>query len=86
MLQVLLRGEHALAGLTARRVRSLFAGWSRGRVSRLLRRFRMQGLLRKIGRTYTYHLTPLARRIVTAILDIKNNMMAPQLGAAAAEA
>lgn len=78
VLDILLRGEHALAGLTARRLRSLL-GWTRGRVSRLLRRFRLHGLLRKVGHTYTYHLTPFARRVVTAVLDIKNNMMIPRL-------
>ena len=81
VLQVLLRGEHALAGLTARRLRALL-GWTRGRVSRLLRRFRLHGLLRKIGRTYTYHLTPFACRVITAVLDIKNNMMIPRLAEA----
>jgi hypothetical protein len=84
VLQTLLRGEHALAGLTARRLRSVLEGWSRGRISRLLKRFRLHGLLRKIGHTYTYHLTALARRIVTAVLDIKNNMMVPELAQAAA--
>ena len=85
VLQTVLRGEHALSGLTARRLRSLLGGWSRGRISRLLKRFRLHGLLRKIGHTYVYHLTPLARRVVTAVLDIKNNMMVPQLAAAAVE-
>jgi hypothetical protein len=79
VLQILLRGEHALVGVTARRLRSLLAGWNRGRISRLLKRFRLHGLLRKIGHTYVYHLTPLARRVVTAVLDVKNNMMVPQL-------
>jgi len=83
VLQTLLRGEHALAGVTARRLRSLLEGWTRSRVSRLLKRFRLHGLLRKIGHTYTYHLTPLARRVVTAVLDIKNTMMIPQLAASA---
>ena len=59
VLQLLLRGEHALMGLTARRLRSLLPGWTRGQVSRLLRRFRLHGLIRKIGHTYTYHLTAL---------------------------
>jgi hypothetical protein len=85
LLQTLLRGEHALAGLTARRLRSLLEGWSRGRISRLLKRFRLHGLLRKIGHTYTYHLTALARRVVTAVLDIKNNIIVPQLAVAAAQ-
>ena len=86
VLQILLRGEHALAGLTARRLRPLLEGWSRGRISRLLKRFRLHGLLRKIGHTYTYHLTSFARRVVIAILDVKNNMMVPQLTATAAKA
>ena len=30
-MQTLLRGEHALAGLTARRLRSVLAGWTRGK-------------------------------------------------------
>ena len=83
VLQILLRGEHALAGVTARRLRPLLAGWTRGRISRLLKRFRLHGLLRKIGHTYVYHLTGLARRVVTAVLDVKNNIIIPQLAAAA---
>ncbi len=74
-----------VAGVTARRLRSLLEGWTRGRISRLLKRFRLHGLLPKIRRTYTYHLTPLARRIVTAVLDIKNTRMIPQLAAATVE-
>jgi hypothetical protein len=85
VLQTLLRGEHALAGVTARRLRSLLGGWTRGRISRLLKRFRLHGLLRKIGHTYTYHLTPLARRVVTAVLDIKNTLVVPHLAASPVE-
>jgi len=84
VLQTLLRGEHALGGLTARRLRPLLPGWSRGRIGRLLKRFRLHGLLRKVGHTFTYHLTQLARRVVTAVLDLKNNFMVPELTAAAA--
>ena len=83
LLQLLLRGEHALLGVTARRLRLVLTGWSRGRIGRLVKRLRLHGLLRKVGHTYTYHLTPLARRVVTAVLDIKNNLMIPALAAAA---
>jgi hypothetical protein len=86
VLRILLSGEHALAGLTARRLRTLLQGWSRGRINRLLKRFRLHGLLRKVGRTYTYHLTALARRVVIAVLDLKNNLIIPQLTTAAANA
>jgi hypothetical protein len=86
ILQLLLRGEHALAGVTARRVRLLLKDWTRGRVSRLLKRFRLHGLLHKVSRTHTYHLTAFARRVVTAVLDIKNNLIIPQLAKAASAA
>lgn len=79
LLQLLLRGEHALLGLTARHLRSLLVGWTRARIGRLIKRLRLHGLLRKVGHTYTYHLTPLARRVVTAVLDIKNNILVPRL-------
>ncbi len=83
MLQVLLRGEHALGGVTARRLRVVLEGWSRGRIGRLLRRFRLHGLLRKVGHSHTYHLTAWARRVVSAVLDIKNNFIVPRLAQAA---
>jgi len=85
LLQTALRGEHALGGLTARRLRSLLEGWTGGRISRLLKRLRLHGLLKKIGRTYTYHLTPLARRVISAVLDIRNNIIVPKLATAAVE-
>ena len=84
VLQIVLSGEHALVGLTARRLRRVLQSWSRGRVSRLLKRLRLPGLLRKVGKTYTYHFTSLARRGVTAVLHLKNNVMVPELAAASA--
>ena len=82
MMQAVFSGEHALVGLTARRLRRLLPSWSRGRISRLLKRLRLHGLLRKVGHTYTYHLTSLARRVATAMLHLKNNILVPQLSAA----
>jgi hypothetical protein len=86
VLQIVLSGEHALVGLTARRLRRVLHPWSRGRISRSLKRLRLHGLLRKVGHTYTDHLTSLARRVVTAVLHLKNNVMVPDLAAAAASA
>jgi hypothetical protein len=44
-----------------------------------LKRLRLHGLLRKVGNTYTYHLTSLARRVVTAVLHLKNNVIVPRI-------
>lgn len=78
-LQTALRGEYALGGLTARRLRGVLEGWSRGRVNRLLKRLRLHGLLRKIGRTYTYYVTALGQRVMTAVLHLKEQVFLPKL-------
>lgn len=78
-LQTVLRGEYALGGLTARRLRGVLADWSRGQVGRLLKRLRLHGLLRKIGRTYTYYITPLGQRVITAVLHLKEQVFLPHL-------
>jgi hypothetical protein len=84
VLQIVLSGEHALVGLTARKLRRVLHPGSRGRISRLLKRLRLHGLLRKVGKTNTHHFTSLARRVVTAVLHLKNNVMVPELAAASA--
>lgn len=82
VLQAVFSGEHALVGLTARRLHRVLPTWSRGRISRLLKRLRLHSLLRKIGHTYTYHITSLGRRVVATVLHLKNNVMVPKLSAA----
>jgi hypothetical protein len=81
VLEAVLRGEHALLGVTARRLRAWLPEWSAGRVTRLLKRLRLHGLLRKVGGTYTYHLTALAHRVVNAALYFKNQIVVPYVAA-----
>jgi hypothetical protein len=81
VLETVLRGEYALGGLTARRLRSALKSWSRGRISRLLKRFRLHGLLRKIAHTHTYYMTTLGQRVLTAILHLKEYVFVQHLAA-----
>jgi len=83
-LATVLRGEYALGGLTHRRLRRVLPQWSRSQAGRLLRRLRLHGLLRKIGRTYTYYLTAFAQRVLTTVLHLRELVVLPQLQAAAA--
>ncbi len=82
-LETVLRGEYALGGLTARRLHGVFKDWSRGRIGRLLKRLRLHGLMRKIAHTHTYYLTPLAQRVLTAILHLKEYVFVQNLATAA---
>jgi hypothetical protein len=65
VLRLLLRGEFAISGLTARALRTLLPEKTRGQISRLLKRLRVHGLIKKIGRHYKYYLTNLGREVAT---------------------
>jgi len=80
-LETVLRGEYALGGLTARRLHGVFKDWTRGRIGRLLKRLRLHGLLRKIAHSHTYYLTPLAQRVLTTILHLKEYVFVQHLAA-----
>lgn len=83
-LQVVLRGEHAVGGITVRRLRKLLVKYKPAQISRILKRLRLHGLLRKIGRSYTYYVTTLGQRVLAACLHLKEQIFLPKLSAAPA--
>ena len=46
-----------------------------GQVSRLLKRLRVHGLIKRIGRTYKYYVTALGRRALLGGLQIRNTLL-----------
>jgi hypothetical protein len=77
LLQVISRGEWTVSGFRNRDVRAaLYPGQvdpavgrrHSGRVTRALARLRAHGIIKKVGATYRYQLTPQGRQIVTALL------------------
>jgi len=79
VLRLLLRGEFAISGLTARAIRKLLSDKTRGQISRLLNRLRVHGLLRKVGRHYKYYLTDLGREVATMTLKLRELCVIPAL-------
>ncbi len=75
----LLRGEFNISGLTCRRLRQILKHKTGPQVSRLLRRLRMHGLIRKVGRTYKYYLTNLGLRVILAALHLRQALLIPTL-------
>ncbi len=71
----LLRGEFNISGLTCRRLRQVLKDKTGPQVSRLIRRLRMHGLIRRIGRTYKYYLTALGRTAVLAALHLRQMIL-----------
>ncbi len=84
LMETLLRGEYNIQGLRNKDLRQHLKGRSPGQVSRLLRRLRLHGILRKAGSAYRYMLTPLGKQLIVLALKLRTFVIIPQLTAAPA--
>jgi len=81
LFSALVRGENTISGLRNKDIKAHLQAASSSRVSRWLKRLRVHGLLRRIGRTYKYYLTDLGRRVVLTGLKVIEMVIIPQLAA-----
>ncbi len=72
------RGEHRISGFRNRDLQRLL-GRNGGQISRLLKRLRLHGLIKKPGRTYKYYLTHLGRSVVACALRLREETVVPAL-------
>jgi hypothetical protein len=79
LMQVLARGEFNIRGLQNRTLRDHLPDKSSGQLSRLLKRLRLHGFIKKVGRTYRYDLTHFGKEIIAAALKLKELVLIPQL-------
>lgn len=70
LFHLLLRGEFNISGFTNRELRR-FLGKTGPQVSRILKRLRVHGLIKKIRNSYKYYLTRLGRRVVMTALHLR---------------
>lgn len=79
LFRTILRGEWTISGFQARQLRKHLPGLSGAQLSRLLKRLRLHGLLKKIGKRYKYYLTTLGRTVATAALKLRELVIIPML-------
>jgi hypothetical protein len=79
VLLALLRGEFVLNGLTGRRLRRLLTDKTPAQIGRILRRLRLHGLIRRVGRTYRYYLTTVGRHALVAARKLTEHLIIPAL-------
>jgi hypothetical protein len=79
LFRTILRGEFTISGFQARQLRPHLADLSGAQLSRLLKRLRTHGLLKKIGKRYKYYLTALGRTVATAALKLRELVIIPML-------
>jgi hypothetical protein len=79
LFEILVRGEFNINGLQNKLIRPFFPDKNTGMVSRILRRLRNHGIIKKVGKTYKYYLTRLGKAVIVTGLRIKQMMVVPEL-------
>ena len=79
----LARGEFNIYGFRCKDLAKHLVNYSSDQLSRLLKRLRVHGLIKKIGRSYKYYLTSFGKEIITCSQKVINMVMIPQLSIAA---
>lgn len=73
------RGEFNISGLQNKSLRRFLRGKNSSQVSRLLKRLRLHGLIKKVGRTYKYYLTQFGKAVIATGLKLRELVIIPQL-------
>ncbi len=79
LFEVIARGEFNISGFRNKRLRALLPAFNSGQISRLLKRLRMHGLIKKATRCYKYYLTVPGRQVIALGLKLKNLVIVPEL-------
>jgi hypothetical protein len=72
-------GRFTIKGISNKELRKLLPEKSSGQISRILKRLRLHGIMKKVGKAYKYYLTALGRQIIVAGLKFKNLSLIPDL-------
>ena len=73
------RGEFNISGMKNQTLRRFLPAKNSGQVSRLLKRLRLHGLIKKVGHTYKYYLTQFGKVAITTALKVRELVIIPQL-------
>ncbi len=75
----ILHGEHQVAGFSNRALQSHLTGWPPPKIGRVLRRFRVLRLIKRVGRSYKYYLSSLGKKVILTALQLKERIILPTM-------
>lgn len=71
--------EFNISGLRNRDIRKHLPALSPARVSHRIKRLRIHGIIKKVGKSYKYYLTALGRRVLATALTLREFVAIPSL-------
>ena len=78
-LTAIARGEFNISGIKNKTLRQFLLDKNSGQISRFLKRLRLHGLIKKVGRTYKYYLTQFGKVVITTVVKLRELVIIPQL-------
>jgi hypothetical protein len=79
LFQSLGSGEFNISGFQNKDLRRRLPGKTSSQISRLMKRLRVHGLIKKAGHTYKYYVTALGKQVISLGLKLKHLYIIPQL-------
>jgi hypothetical protein len=79
LFSAIISGEFNISGFSNKSLRKVIKDKKGHQVSRLLKRLRKHGLIKKISNTYKYYLTALGRRVTATALKLREMYIIPSL-------
>lgn len=79
LLLTVLRGEFNISGFRNKDLRMRLPMFNTGKISRLIKRLKIFGLIKKAGKTYKYYLTKLGKELVITAQKLKETVLIPAL-------
>lgn len=72
-------GKFTLKGLTNKELRKMLPSLKPSTISRILKRLRLHGIIKKVGKSYKYYLSKLGKQVIIAGLSFINMSLIPEL-------
>ncbi len=79
LFESMARGEFNIRGFQNRSLRVLLPGMCGTQVSRIFKRLKMHGLIKRVRGTYKYYLTHLGQKVTTTALKLRTMFIIPSL-------
>jgi hypothetical protein len=79
LFEGIIRGEFNIRGFQNRSLRATLLGKTGHQISRLIKRLRMHGLIKRVQKTYRYYLTRLGKKVTTTALKLRTMFIIPAL-------
>ena len=83
LFEGIVRGEFNIRGFQNRSLREILVGKTGHQISRIFKRLKMHGLIKRIRGTYRYYLTHLGQKAITTALKLRTMFIIPALGESA---